>query len=145
MNIGRVVIISEVEIPGIIVRITRHEDMTVYSIRSITGVLYSREAHEMTDADAETAAQTIADVKILSERHEELADAFAAVARGTDEVVPGVTHASISFRPVTMPSGVVLTRFDVVAEMRRTFAAKHSMRRTGPVGYGRIRTVTEMI
>lgn len=145
MNIGQVVIIADIEIPGVVVRISRHKDMTVYSIRAITGTLYSREIDEIEAANEEIDAQTIADVKILSAYHEDLADAFASVARGADEVVPGVTHASISFRPVTMPSGVVLTRSDIVTEMRRTLAAANTMRPVAPAGWGRILTVTEMI
>lgn len=140
MNIGRVVIISDIDTPGVVVG--ANAELTIFSIRTITGALYSRDLDEVTDASEAVTARTIADIKILSARHAALADAFAAVATGLDEIVPGRTVASVPLR--TGRPGV--TRRDVIADMRRTFAARNSRgpRPMAPA-FRHPRSVSEMI
>lgn len=142
MNLGQIVTITDTEIPmtGVITKVT-FGDVTVYQVTTLTGTKWAREEADLVPATEIDADRFVQDVKILAPHHADLAEAFAQVIEPRDEVVPGIRLMDLALS-TRMPSGVVLTRRDVAAEMIRTAATVVT-----PTGIGgpRIRTVTEMI
>ena len=146
MNIGQIVTITDLDIPmtGVITKVVPSltlGDVTVYQVTTLTGTKWAREEADLVPATEADSAEFVRDVKILAPHHADLAEAFAQVIGPLDEVVPGIRLVDLALS-TRMPSGVVLTRRDVAAEMIRTAATVVT-----PTGAGgpRIRTVTEMI
>lgn len=65
MRVADIVIIDDMGVAGIIERVTVYDDMTVASVRTVTGALYAREDTEVTMAAEQVAEQFRADVELL--------------------------------------------------------------------------------
>lgn len=146
MNLGQIVALIDTTSPivGVITKVIPSltlGDVTVYQVTTLTGTKWAREETDLVPATEADAAEFVRDVKILAPHHADLAEAFAQVIGPMDEVVPGIRLVDLALS-TRLPSGVVLTRRDVAAEMIRTAATVVT-----PTGAGgpRIRTVTEMI
>lgn len=138
MNIGQIVTIIDTALPmtGIITDVNGD----IYQVTTLTGTRYAREAADLTVAGDTEAALFAQDVKILAPTSPELAEAFAQVIEAGDEIIPGVQLKDIPMTQ-TMPSGVVITRRQVAAEMMRTRATELAPALSGRAS----RSVAEMI
>lgn len=77
---GQIVKLMDVnDIPGVVETVNVFEDMTVYGVRTLTGMRYAREAVELELADTATAVEVARDLRILAPHHPELDSAVAAL------------------------------------------------------------------
>ena len=112
-RIADIVILHDPNIRGIVENITRHADgMTVYSIRTLDGTLFAREAEDFQPADQDA-----------TESFRENLQALAPLGDLAPELIPVKVSAD----------GAVITRGMVEAEIARTARAQAAMQPyTGP-------------
>jgi len=102
-----IVIIDDMDIPAIVEAITVHEDVTIYSVRIITGDLFAREQDELTEATDAQAESFRSDLVVLN--------------------AAGSLHEALV--PVkTVTDGAVITTGAVAAEIAATATATLSAR-----------------
>lgn len=121
MNVGQIVTILDLGLTGIITR----NDSGVFQVTTLDGTKWAREITELALANETDAEAFARDIKILAPHHTDLAEAFAQVITPMDTVVPGVRLKDIRLS-TTMPSGNIVTRRQVAAEMIRTNATRRT-------------------
>jgi hypothetical protein len=95
MQLADVVTIADLSgSTGIIESVIRHDDLTVYAVRTLSGMRYARTAGELIVAPADVAEGFVRDLRILAAHHADLRPAVAALANRAPEVVEIVGAAT---------------------------------------------------
>lgn len=107
MRVLDIVIINDMDVPAIVEAVTAYDDMTIYSVRMITGDLFSREADELTAADDEVSTNFRSDLGTLA--------------------ATGTLHEALVPVQLVKSDGAIITAGVVAAEIAATESARATL------------------